>query len=148
MCPVGHAKIKQLMREKAATFGGELSMHFYFQELWNCESGDLAMLLLLRRLIHEQKKLSELWRSLKRYAKSEEINFEVADPILRIEALERQYAPHATKLIRIDGVRIEFEEWWFSVRASNTEPLVRLNVEAKTEEMLKEKSEELRQQLI
>ncbi len=143
MCEVGHANIKRLMREKRATFGGELSMHFYFKELWNCESGDLAMLLLLRRVARETKTLSELWMPLKRYAKSDEINFGAEDPVGAIERVEQRYAPEAVKIIRIDGVRVEFADWWFNLRASNTEPLLRLNLEAKTEEMLKEKIEEL-----
>ncbi len=143
MCSVGHAKIKRLMREKSASFGGEVSMHFYFQELWNCESGDLAMLLLLRRLIREHKKLSELWTPLRRYAKSEEMNFEVADPVAAIESFEQRYASEAVKVIRIDGVRIEFADWWFSVRASNTEPLLRLNLEAKSKKLFEEKLREI-----
>ncbi len=144
MCPVGHAKIKRLMREKSASFGGELSMHFYFSDLWNCESGDLAMLVLLKRLVREGKPLSELWTPLRRYAKSEEMNFKVEDPVATIEALERRYAPESSKIIRMDGVRIEFGDWWFSVRASNTEHLARLNVEAKTQSKLEEKVGELR----
>lgn len=143
MCNVGHANIKKAMRENAATFGGELSMHFYFKELWNCESGDLAMLLILRRVAREKKKLSELWSSLKRYAKSEEINFEIASAKDVVARLEARYAPEALKTIKIDGLRLEFADWWFNVRASNTEPLLRLNVEAKTEEMLTEKIGEL-----
>ena len=144
MCPVGHAKIKRLMREKSASFGGELSMHFYFSDLWNCESGDFAMLVMLRRLVREGKTLAELWKPLARFAKSEEINFEVEDPVATIEALERRYAPESSKIIRMDGVRIEFGDWWFSIRTSNTEPLVRLNVEAKSKEMLTTHVEELR----
>lgn len=143
MCKVGHANIKKAMREKAATFAGELSMHFYFKELWNCESGDLAMLLILRRVAREKKKFSELWSPLKRYAKSEELNFEVSSAKDVVARLDARYAPEALKIIKIDGLRLEFADWWFNVRASNTEPLLRLNVETTTEEMLKEKIEEL-----
>ncbi|MEK7115867.1 MAG: phosphomannomutase/phosphoglucomutase, partial [Patescibacteria group bacterium] len=137
-------------REKSASFGGELSMHFYFSDLWNCESGDLAMLVLLKRLVREGKPLSELWTPLRRYAKSEEMNFKVSDPVATIQSIEKRYAQAATKMIRTDGVRIEFgdgtghEDWWFSVRASNTEHLARLNVEAKTQSKLEEKVGELR----
>lgn len=150
MCKVGHANIKRAMREKAASFAGELSMHFYFKELWNCESGDLAMLLLLRRIHAGKTALSEVWKPLKRYAKSEEMNFEVPDPKAVIKRLEEQYVPMAKLVSHIDGVRVEFrnpedvsQDWWFNVRASNTEPLLRLNLEAKTEEALKLRLEEL-----
>ncbi len=150
-CKVGHANIKKMMRERSAAFAGELSMHFYFHELWNCESGDLAMLLMLKLIHARQKPLSEIWKPLKRYAKSEEINFEVADPKAKIAELKAAYAATATAVSEIDGVRMEFrypeddsQNWWFSVRASNTEPLLRLNVEAKTETMLMHRIEELR----
>lgn len=151
MSKVGHANIKRAMRETHANFAGELSMHFYFQELWNCESGDLAMLLLLRRMSMQKKKLSELWQPLKRYAKSEEINFEVVDPQTVLRRLEDVYATSAERVFRLDGLRCEFrvsddpsKDWWFNVRASNTEPLLRLNVEARSEERLQEKLKELR----
>ena len=149
MCKVGHANIKRLMREKLATFAGELSMHFYFKQLWNCESGDFAMLLLLRRLAEEGKSLSSLWKPLLRYAKSEEINFTVKDAPAVMKQLEDAYAPSASTVSHTDGVRLEFvspegeREWWFNVRASNTEPLLRLNLEARTPEMLQEKLKEL-----
>lgn len=152
MCKVGHANIKQAMKEKAASFAGELSMHFYFQELWNCESGDLAMLLLLRMICAKNKPLSELWEPLKRYAKSEELNFKVKDAKAAVAKIEAAFAASASSVSKIDGVRMEFknaedgtQDRWFSVRASNTEPLLRLNVEAKTEDVLKQKIEELTQ---
>ncbi len=141
MCTVGHANIKRQMREDGAVFAGELSMHFYFQELKGCESGDLAMLLLIRLLQREKKKLSEIWKPLLRYSHSGEINFKVADPKTKIEEIAATYAGTGD-VSRIDGVRIEFADWWFNVRASNTEPLLRLNLEAKTsEEMERHKAE-------
>jgi len=150
MCRVGHALIKRLMSEKAASFAGELSMHFYFKELWNCESGDLAMLLLLRMMHREQKPLSALWKPLKRYAKSDETNFSVTDQKAAMDRIESAFIKDATNVIRIDGLRLEFtypnderKNWWFSVRASNTEPLLRLVVEAVTPDILNEKMAEL-----
>ena len=147
MTKVGHANIKRMMREKNALFAGELSMHFYFNILKNCESGDLAMLLLVRMLQRSGKKLSELWRPLKKYFHSGEINFEVADPKAKIEEITARYvgAIHESPLqvSDIDGIRIEFDDWWFNLRASNTEPLLRLNLEAKTEALMKEKIAEL-----
>jgi phosphomannomutase len=139
MCRVGHAHIKKQMAETGALFGGELSMHFYFSELANCESGDLAMLLLLKMLLREQKPLSELWRPLRRYVHSGEMNFEVKDAKGVMARLEASYAPVATDVSHLDGLRMEFrgteptpEDWWFNVRASNTEPLLRLNLETRS----------------
>lgn len=150
MCKVGHANIKKLMRETGAVFAGEVSMHFYFQELWNCESGDLAMLLMLRRLAESTESLSALWKPLRRYAHSEELNFEVSDKPAVIERLKGTYGPTAFAISDLDGIRMEFRDptapqndWWFNVRASNTEPLLRLNLEARTVEILEKKIEEL-----
>jgi phosphomannomutase len=143
MCKVGHANIKRQMREEGAVFAGELSMHFYFDELKGCESGDLAMLLLIRMLKREGKTLSELWRPLHRYAHSDEINFKVNNPKAKIEEIARKYTLLAKDRSDLDGVRLEFDDWWFNLRASNTEPLLRLNLEAKDEGMMKEKIEEM-----
>ncbi len=139
ICKVGHANIKRRMRRSGAVFAGETSMHFYFKELWYCESGDLAMLLLFRRYVHEGKPLSELWKPLRRYVHSEEINFKVADKQGVINRLKSTYAPKASKVLELDGIRLEFRDpahpendWWFGIRASNTEPLLRLNAEAMT----------------
>jgi len=140
MCKVGHANIKSQMHEDKAVFAGELSMHFYFNEFNNAESSDFAMLLLLKRVMREGKPLSEIWKSIRKYSKSEEINFEVADPKAKIEEIATLYAGVTS---RIDGIRIEFVDWWFSLRASNTEPLLRLNVEATSPELLEEKMKEL-----
>lgn len=143
MCKVGHANIKRQMREEGAVFAGEMSMHFYFQELKGCESGDLAMLLLVRMLRREGKKLSELWRPIAKYFHSGEINFTVADPKAKIEELATNFKLQASRFTNIDGIRAEFPDWWFNVRASNTEPLLRLNVETKTAEQLAERVAEL-----
>lgn len=143
MCKVGHANIKRQMREEGAVFAGELSMHFYFQELKGCESGDLAMLLLIRLMQREKKKLSQIWKPLLRYAHSGEINFKVADPKAKIEQITNEYAASAKDISKLDGVRIEFEDWWFNLRASNTEPLLRLNLEAKSAEDMQRHKDEL-----
>jgi phosphomannomutase len=150
ICKVGHANIKKLMRETGAIFSGELSMHFYFKDLWNCESGDLMMLLLARMLHRSGKPLSELVAPLRRYAHSEEINFEVEDKVGTIARLKKQYASSASFVSEIDGIRLEFRnpadpssDWWFNVRASNTEPLLRLNVEARDEASLAKRIKEL-----
>ncbi|MCC6563557.1 phosphomannomutase/phosphoglucomutase [Candidatus Uhrbacteria bacterium] len=143
MCKVGHANIKRQMREEGAVFAGELSMHFYFQELKGCESGDLAMLLLIRMLQRERKSLSQIWKPLLRYSHSGEINFKVSDPKAKIEEIANKYKLLAKDVSTLDGVRIEFDDWWFNLRASNTEPLLRLNLEAKTPEEMERHKEEL-----
>ena len=132
------------MAETNGLFGGELSMHFYFRELWNCESGDLAMLLMLKHLAEERRPLSQLRRPLERYVDSGEINFEVQNKVGVIQRLAAEFGKNVTETTTIDGLRMEFrdgqhpyEDWWFSVRASNTEPLLRLVVEARSEEVLR-----------
>lgn len=150
MCRVGHAPIKRQMRERKALFAGELSMHLYFSDLWNCESGDLAVLLMIKMLTREDKPLSQLWKPFRRYAHSEELNFTVSDPQSIIDKLDAHYANQPTLRSDLDGLRLEFRsamepelDWWFNVRSSNTEPLLRLNVEARTEEKMQQKKEEL-----
>ena len=154
MCRVGHALIKQAMRQTGAVFAGELSMHLYFSQLWNCECSDLAMLLVLRRLAEKNRPLSGLWQPLRRYAHSEEMNFEVQDKAGVIARLREKYSAGASLASDLDGIRIEFRDekaperdWWFNVRASNTEPLLRLNVEARSAPALLERINELRQEI-
>lgn len=141
---VGHANIKKAMRQSGALFGGELSMHFYFKEIWNCESGDLAMLRLLKMMAQKQKPFSSLWKPLQTYSHSEEINFEVENTQAAITRLTELYRAQSSSFSDLDGIRIEFRnasipesDWWFNVRASNTEPLLRLNVEARDEKSLR-----------
>lgn len=152
MCRVGHAHIKRQMRKEGAVFAGELSMHFYFADLWYAESSDYAFLLLLKLLTREKKPLSQLWRPLQKYAHSGEVNFRVQDQGLVLRRLEEVYASQATEASQLDGIRYEFrtetspdQDWWFNVRASNTEPLLRLNLEARSRERMQEKKAELSQ---
>lgn len=141
--PVGHALMKKLMREKDAAFAGELSLHFYHQDLYGSESGDLTMLYLLEMLSVSDKKLSELAKPLRRYHHSGEINFTVTDKDKIIQNIKNRYLSRAKNAIDIDGIRLEFDSWWFSLRSSNTEPLLRLNLEAKTETEMKERVEKI-----
>lgn len=143
MCMVGHALIKKLMRETGAVFSGELSSHFYYREFYTVESGDLTLLYILKLLSEEGKAMSELVAPLKKYFHSGEINFEVEDKEEVMKKLEEKYSRGAKDVSHLDGIRIEFEDWWFNVRASNTEPLLRLNLEAKTKEMMEEKRDEI-----
>lgn len=153
MSRVGHSFIKKQLRDSNAIFAGELSMHYYHRSLWGVESGDLALLLLLKELSETKRPLSELWKPLKRYAYSGEINFKVADVAKTLELIRATYAPMASSASDLDGVRMEFgvgagrvkqpSAWWFSLRASNTEPLVRLIVEAVDAKVMEEKRDEI-----
>lgn len=150
MCRVGHAFIKRQMREEGALFAGEVSMHYYFKDLFNVESGDLVLLLILRRLAEEKKAISQLWKPLLRYVHSGEINFDVADPAAALSRIKDAFAATATSVSEIDGIRMEFrdvghpeQDWWFSARRSNTEPLVRLNLESRSNDVTAKKLEEL-----
>jgi phosphomannomutase len=150
MSKVGHAFIKRQMREEGAVFAGEPSMHYYFHDLYFVESGDLALLLLLRRIAREKKTLSELCAPLMRYVHSGEINFTVADKAAAVARVKEAYAAKATSSSDIDGIRYEFREpghpendWWFSFRLSNTEPLVRLSVESRDAETTRKHVEEI-----
>lgn len=143
MTPTGHALIKPILRETAALFGGELSGHFYFREFFGAENTDYVMLLVLQLLSHERKTLSELVAPFRRYAHSGELNFKVADAKVKTAAIKERYAPEAATVTEIDGLRLDFGDWWCSVRASNTEPLLRLNVEGATPELMEAKKTEL-----
>ncbi|MDO8583940.1 MAG: phosphomannomutase/phosphoglucomutase [bacterium] len=148
--PVGHPHMKQIMKEEQAVFGGELSAHLYFASMHHCEASDLAMLLIAKIMARENKKLSELWKPLQRYAHSGEINFTVKNKEAVLKKIAETYADKAQQDLRIDGIRMEFSDagngqadWWFSVRASNTEPCLRLIVEARTTETMERHQEAL-----
>jgi phosphomannomutase len=143
MTPTGHALIKPILRANGGLFGGELSGHFYFREFFSAENTDYVMLLALQLLSRQEKPLSELVAPFRRYAHSGEINFKVADAKAKMAAIREEYAPQATVVTEIDGLRLDMGDWWCSIRASNTEPLLRLNVEAATREMMEEKKKEL-----
>lgn len=145
MTKVGHSNIKTLMREKDILFSGELSSHYYFRENFNFESPVFvaAQLLWLRTALG--KPFSEIWRAYRRYAQSGELNFEVADKQAVMNKLEKQYADG--QIGKLDGLKVDYPDWWFNVRPSNTEPFLRLNVEAETPELLKQKLEELQAQV-
>lgn len=127
---VGHAFIKHVMREEQALFGGELSYHFYFSEFFNCESGILAMLEVLNLVAKSGQSLSELIDPLRRYSHSGEINFRVRDVEDALRAIESHFSN--ASISRLDGLSAEYPDWWFNMRPSNTEPLLRLNLEADT----------------
>ena len=139
---VGHSFIKAKMREHDAAFGGELSGHYYFRENYYCDSGALTLLKILALLCREGRPFSELIAPLQRYFASGEINSEVEHKDAKIEELARAYA--SGKPSRLDGLSVEFADWWFNIRPSNTEPTLRLVVEAKSQERM----EAMRDQLL
>lgn len=138
---VGHAFIKAQMREKDAIFAGELSGHYYFKENSFAESSALAVIFIANLVSQSDKPLSELVAPMQRYFASGEINSTVADSLLVFDKLRSTYAD-ADKM-ELDGLSFEYPTWWFNVRRSNTEPLVRLNLEAKTKAEMEAKRDEV-----
>lgn len=137
MSRVGHAFIKEQMREANALFAGELSGHYYFRENYFAESASLAAIFVANLISKSGKTMSELVRPILRYHASGEINSKVADVKSVLGKLRAKFGDG--KVFELDGLSIEFSDWWFNVRASNTEPLVRLNLEAKSRELMEEK---------
>jgi phosphomannomutase len=138
---VGHSFIKQVMAETGAIFGGEHSGHYYFRDNFRADSGLIAAVVCLAELSRANVPLSALLRPFRRYFASGEINSRVADPRATLEVLSSRFADGRED--RVDGLTVEFDDWWFNARPSNTEPLLRLNVEARTEELLREKTAEV-----
>ena len=141
MSRVGHAFIKQQMRDENAIFAGELSGHYYFRDNYFTESSSLAVICVANIVSASDKPLSELIKPIQRYYASGEINSEVKDAKAVLEKIKSEY--NDGRLFELDGISVEYSDWWLNVRMSNTEPLVRLNVEAKTEELMIEKRDEL-----
>jgi len=142
---VGHAYMKKAMRDTHAIFGGELSGHFYYEENFYADSAVITVVHTLNVISEKDKPMSEQIQPLRRYHGSGEINFRVEDKQAKMEELTRRYGDG--QIDHLDGVTVGFKDWWFNCRPSNTEPLLRLNVEAKTEELLKEKLAEIEQLL-
>ncbi len=141
MSRVGHAFIKAQMRENDAVFAGELSGHYYFKENFTTECQGLALIMLANLMDKTGRKVSDLVRPLRKYHASGEINSKVADVAAVLDELRAKYADG--NLFELDGVSVEHDDWWFNVRASNTEPLLRLIVEADTQEKMEAKRDEL-----
>ncbi|HUY66765.1 MAG TPA: phosphomannomutase/phosphoglucomutase [Acidimicrobiales bacterium] len=133
---VGHSFIKQVMAETGAVFGGEHSGHYYFRDNYRADSGIIAAMVVLELLSVSGRPLSELLEPFKRYADSGEINTEVADPALAVELMAAEVdraAGERGTADRLDGLTVDRGDWWYNLRPSNTEPLLRLNVEAPDE---------------
>ncbi len=142
---VGHAYMKKALRDSHGVFGGELSGHFYYADNFFADSAVITMVHALNIISASDKPISELIAPLRRYHSSGELNFEVEDKKTMMEQLARRYSD--AQIDYLDGVTIGNKQWWFNCRPSNTEPLLRLNVEAQTQEMLAEKMEELEKHL-
>ncbi|MBT5338282.1 phosphomannomutase/phosphoglucomutase [Candidatus Falkowbacteria bacterium] len=138
---VGHSYIKQDMKETGAVFAGEHSGHYYFKDNYRADSGIIATVIVLQMLSEEGKSFSETIKEFQTYYRIEETNSEVEDKDEIIAKLKERFGDNLTQAF--DGGTFEFEDWWFNVRPSNTEPLLRLNLEAKTEELMKEKRDEI-----
>jgi phosphomannomutase len=141
----GHAFIKQRMREVDGVYGGEMSAHHYFRRFAYCDSGMIPWLLVAQILSESGQPLSRLvGERIGLFPVSGELNYRVPDAKATIAAFESQYAPHALKVDRTDGISYEFSDWRFNLRTSNTEPLIRLNVEARgSGELMRTKTQEL-----
>ena len=126
---VGHAFIKRRMRDENAAFGGEVSGHYYFRDNWFADNGMIPALLVLELLGREGRTLSQLLEPLRaRHHISGEINSQVADVAAAVARIEERYRDGS--ISRLDGISVDYDEWHFNVRPSNTEPLLRLNLEA------------------
>lgn len=138
---VGHSFIKEIMAETGAIFGGEHSGHYYFRDNYRADSGMIAALLVLEAMSETGRPLSDMLDPYDRYFASGEINSTVPDQTASVDRLADAYSDGRQD--RTDGLTVEFEDWWFNCRASNTEPLLRLNLEAKTEGLMIEKRDEV-----
>jgi phosphomannomutase len=141
---VGHACIKQRMRTEDAVFAGEVSAHYYFRDFSQADTGVVPFLVMLELLSQRQARLSELLQPYReKYFLTGEINTPVDDVPLKLQELKERYAAEGGRLSHIDGLSIDFDDWHFNVRPSNTEPLLRLNLEALSEATMLERRDEV-----
>ena len=135
---VGHAFMKHAMADSRAVFGGELSGHYYYRDNWFCDSGFITFVIMLTALSQADMPMSKLIKPMKKYYHSGEINFEVDDKRAVLERILSHYskAPKA-RIDTRDGITVELQKYWFNVRLSNTEPKLRLNLEAGTDALMK-----------
>ncbi len=140
---VGHSYIKAEMRQNNAIFGGEHSGHFYFRDNWYADSGLIAFLIMLELVSVENKPLSELLKPLDHGIRSGEINSKISNVQSKLHALEEHFGKEAQSIDHLDGITLDFGDWWFNVRPSNTEPLLRLNLEANSRQLMEQKRDEV-----
>jgi phosphomannomutase len=140
---VGHAFIKQRMREEDAVFGGEVSGHYYFRDFYQADSGVVPFLLMVERIASRGERLSELLRPYReRYFLTGELNVPVSDVAVKLQEIKERFGGEG-KVSHLDGISIEAEEWHFNVRPSNTEPLLRLNLEARSQQVMERRRDEV-----
>jgi phosphomannomutase len=132
---VGHSIIKKVMADTGAIFGGEHSGHYYFRDNFKADSGIITALLVLELRSQSEQPLSEMLQPYQRYSDSGEINTEVASPLATVAAIAQHERGAGASVDQLDGLTVEHGDWWYNVRPSNTEPLLRLNVEARTPEL-------------
>ncbi|MBM2821463.1 MAG: phosphomannomutase/phosphoglucomutase [Thermoleophilia bacterium] len=141
---VGHAFIKQRMRKEDAVFAGEVSAHYYFRDFSQADTGVVPFLLMVELLSRRRRKLSEILTPYRtRFFLTGEINTPVADVPLKLQELKERYTAAGGRISHLDGISIDFDDWHFNVRPSNTEPLLRLNLEALSEELMTAKRAEV-----
>ena len=139
---VGHAFIKKRMRDENAVFGGEVSGHFYFRDNWYADNGMIPALLILEMLGREQRRLSDILAPLReRHHISGEVNSRVGDVPRALARIEERYRDG--RISRLDGLSVDYDDWHFNVRPSNTEPLLRLNLEAGSREKMEARRDEV-----
>jgi phosphomannomutase len=140
---VGHAYIKLRMREEGAAFGGEVSGHYYFRDFYQADSGVIPFLLMLELVSRRGKKLSEILRPFReRFFLTGELNTPVPDVDVKLEELKKRFGAEGT-VSHLDGISVDAEDWHFNVRPSNTEPLLRLNLEARSQHLMEQKRDEV-----
>ena len=141
---VGHSYIKDTMRKTNAVFACEHSAHYYYKDNFNADSGIITSLIVSGIVSKENKKLSSLLEEFRKYHKIEEANFKVEDKKAAMKIIEEHYKKqNPEKILKLDGITIEFRDWWLNVRPSNTEPLLRLNLEADSEKLMEKKKKEI-----
>jgi len=138
---VGVIYIRREMMKKDGIMGGEVSGHYLFRDNFYFDSGFISFLILLQIISESGKKVSEIVKELATYAKGTEINFEIKNKDLILSKIKEKYSDGRQDFL--EGITVEYDDWWFNVRASQTEPLLRLTIEAKTDELLEQKKKEL-----
>jgi len=141
---VGHSFIKDTMRKTKAVFACEHSAHYYYIDNYRADSGIITSLIVADIVSKENKPLSKLLNEFRKYHTIEETSVEVKDKNAKLKEIESVYKKqNPNKISKLDGITVEFDSWWFNVRPSNTEPLLRLNLESKSAELAERKKEEL-----